>query len=81
MQPVCMLVCVYVFSRACVFTLCKCSHSVSRSEFGLQESVFGFISHFINQLIIISVWIHCQQLLLTDHIGRLKTQHNKMTLN
>lgn len=53
-------------------TLCESGDRVSRFELALQEAVFRLSGDFINQLSIISVWVHGQQFLLGDQVSGLK---------
>lgn len=39
---------------------------VSRLQLALQEAVLGLGGDFINQLSVVCVWVHRQQLLLGD---------------
>lgn len=52
-------------------TLCEGADGVARFQLALQEAVLWLCGDFVNQLPVICVWIHGQQLLLGDQIGGL----------
>ena len=52
-------------------TLCEGADGGTRFQLDLQEAVLWLRGDFINQLSVISVRIHGQQLLLSDQVGGL----------
>lgn len=54
-----------------VCTLCERGNGVPRFDLALQESMLWLCGDLVNQLPIISIWIHGQQLLLRDQVGGL----------
>lgn len=52
-------------------TLCKGGDGAPRFDLALQEAMLWLCGDLVNQLPVISVWIHGQQLLLRDQVGGL----------
>ena len=53
-------------------TLCEGGDGTARFQLALQEAMLRLCGDFVNQLSVICVWIHGQQLLLGDQVGGLK---------
>lgn len=54
-----------------IWTLCEGGDGVARFQLALQEAVLWLRGDFVNQLSVLCVWIHGQQLLLGDQVGGL----------
>ncbi len=68
---------VFVHQRWSLCTLCEGGDGVARFELALQEAVLRLCGDFVNQLVVICVWIHGQQLLLCDQVGSLVDNKQK----